>query len=129
MKSGQKFTTGIFCVSMLGMGLLTACGSSSSEKPKSSSTSSTIAKSTTTMMSTTTTQVTTTTTAPPVTAPPAKSAPATSPPATAAPQQQPSVSYANCAAVKAAGAAPLYRGQPGYSSSLDRDGDGVACEK
>jgi hypothetical protein len=30
--------------------------------------------------------------------------------------------------VRAAGAAPLYRGQPGYSSKLDRDGDGVACE-
>lgn len=37
-------------------------------------------------------------------------------------------SYANCAAVRAAGAAPLYRGSPGYSSKLDRDGDGVACE-
>ncbi|GAA3963207.1 excalibur calcium-binding domain-containing protein [Gordonia caeni] len=36
--------------------------------------------------------------------------------------------YANCAAARAAGAAPLYRGSPGYSSSLDRDGDGVACE-
>ncbi|MGH3723923.1 MAG: excalibur calcium-binding domain-containing protein [Mycobacterium sp.] len=36
--------------------------------------------------------------------------------------------YPNCAAVRAAGAAPLYRGQPGYSSKLDRDGDGVACE-
>ena len=39
------------------------------------------------------------------------------------------VSYANCTAVKAAGAAPLYAGQPGYSTSLDRDRDGVACEK
>jgi len=37
--------------------------------------------------------------------------------------------YANCAAAKAAGAAPLRRGQPGYSSALDRDGDGIACEK
>lgn len=36
--------------------------------------------------------------------------------------------YANCAAAKAAGAAPLYRGQPGYRSALDRDNDGVACE-
>jgi hypothetical protein len=36
--------------------------------------------------------------------------------------------YANCSAARAAGAAPLYAGQPGYSSSLDRDGDGVACE-
>jgi hypothetical protein len=39
------------------------------------------------------------------------------------------VYYANCAAVKAAGAAPLYAGQAGYSTSLDRDRDGVACEK
>ncbi|MEO8282379.1 MAG: DUF1524 domain-containing protein [Pseudarthrobacter sp.] len=36
--------------------------------------------------------------------------------------------YANCAAVRAAGAAPIRAGQPGYSSKLDRDGDGVACE-
>ncbi|WP_225310192.1 excalibur calcium-binding domain-containing protein [Microbacterium testaceum] len=37
--------------------------------------------------------------------------------------------YANCTEVRAAGAAPLYRGQPGYGSHLDRDGDGVACER
>lgn len=37
--------------------------------------------------------------------------------------------YANCKAAKAAGAAPLYRGNPGYSEDLDRDGDGIACEK
>ena len=36
--------------------------------------------------------------------------------------------YPNCDAVRAAGAAPLHQGDPGYSSSLDRDGDGVACE-
>ncbi|MGV9713639.1 GmrSD restriction endonuclease domain-containing protein [Gordonia sp. NPDC003424] len=36
--------------------------------------------------------------------------------------------YKNCSAARAAGAAPLYRGQPGYSSRLDRDNDGVACE-
>lgn len=40
-----------------------------------------------------------------------------------------SVYYANCDAVRAAGKAPLYRGQPGYETPrLDRDGDGVACE-
>lgn len=38
------------------------------------------------------------------------------------------VSYRNCAAVRAAGIAPLYRGQPGYAPHLDRDNDGVACE-
>lgn len=40
----------------------------------------------------------------------------------------PEVFYANCTAVKAAGAAPIRAGQPGYSTKLDRDGDGVACE-
>ena len=38
------------------------------------------------------------------------------------------VYYPNCAAVRAAGKAPLHRGDPGYRSGLDRDGDGVACE-
>jgi excalibur calcium-binding domain-containing protein len=37
-------------------------------------------------------------------------------------------SYANCDAVRAAGAAPIYAGEPGYSRKLDRDGDGVGCE-
>ncbi|WP_243757528.1 DUF1524 domain-containing protein [Allobranchiibius sp. GilTou38] len=48
-------------------------------------------------------------------------------PTTTAPQPA-DVYYANCAAARAAGAAPLYRGQPGYRSGLDRDDDGVACE-
>jgi Excalibur calcium-binding domain len=39
-----------------------------------------------------------------------------------------SVYYANCAAARAAGAAPIHRGEPGYRSGLDRDGDGIACE-
>jgi len=49
-------------------------------------------------------------------------APAISTPATS------SVTYANCAAVRAAGKAPLLRGQPGYAPKLDRDNDGIACE-
>ena len=36
--------------------------------------------------------------------------------------------YANCTAARAAGAAPLRRGQPGYRAAMDRDEDGVACE-
>ena len=36
--------------------------------------------------------------------------------------------YRNCSEARAAGAAPLRRGQPGYSARLDRDGDGIACE-
>ena len=36
--------------------------------------------------------------------------------------------FRSCAEVRAAGAAPLRRGDPGWSARLDRDGDGVACE-
>jgi hypothetical protein len=36
--------------------------------------------------------------------------------------------YANCAEVRAAGAAPISAGDPGYSRKLDRDGDGTGCE-
>ena len=43
-------------------------------------------------------------------------------------QQDANVYYKPGAAVRAAGKAPLYQGQPGYSSKLDRDGDGIACE-
>lgn len=39
------------------------------------------------------------------------------------------VYYSNCSAMRAAGAAPLQRGAPGYGSHLDRDGDGVASEQ
>lgn len=38
------------------------------------------------------------------------------------------VYYPNCAAARAAGAAPVRRGEPGYGSHLDRDGDGIGCE-
>lgn len=54
-------------------------------------------------------------------------APAQPAPAQPAPESAP-VSYANCAAVRAAGKAPLHAGDPGYAAKLDRDGDGIACE-
>lgn len=53
-------------------------------------------------------------------------APAPEAPVPAAPPA--SAYYANCSEARAAGAAPIYAGQPGYSRKLDRDGDGVACE-
>ncbi|WP_207944703.1 excalibur calcium-binding domain-containing protein [Actinomadura rubrisoli] len=43
------------------------------------------------------------------------------------PAQEP-VYYSNCAAVRAAGKAPIHAGEPGYARHLDRDGDGVGCE-
>lgn len=36
--------------------------------------------------------------------------------------------FANCAQARAAGAAPVRIGDPGYGRHLDRDGDGVGCE-
>ncbi|MGN7932771.1 excalibur calcium-binding domain-containing protein [Sphingopyxis sp. 22461] len=37
-------------------------------------------------------------------------------------------SFRNCSHARAAGAAPVREGDPGYGSHLDRDGDGVGCE-
>lgn len=36
--------------------------------------------------------------------------------------------FKNCAAARAAGAAPVHRGDPGYGPHLDGDGDGIGCE-
>ena len=45
------------------------------------------------------------------------------------PEEQADAYYANCTEAKAAGAAPMYRGSPGYRADLDRDDDGIACDK
>ena len=65
----------------------------------------------------------------------APSAEAPAAPVSEAPAQQvqqaparSSVYYETCADARAAGAAPLHRGEPGYRPGLDKDGDGVACE-
>jgi hypothetical protein len=49
-------------------------------------------------------------------------------PGSAADEPGTSVYYSNCSEARAAGAAPVRRGQPGYGSHLDRDGDGVGCD-
>ena len=36
--------------------------------------------------------------------------------------------FANCSAARAAGAAPVRIGEPGYGPHLDRDHDGIGCE-
>ena len=38
------------------------------------------------------------------------------------------VYYSGCNEARAAGAAPIYRGQPGYRPEMDGDDDGIACE-
>ncbi|MFJ5693310.1 DUF1524 domain-containing protein [Arthrobacter sp. NPDC093125] len=67
----------------------------------------------------------------PAPAPAAPVAPAPAAPAPAAPvAPAPAAAYyANCAAAKAAGAAPITAGQPGYRAGLDGDSDGIACDK
>ncbi len=52
-------------------------------------------------------------------------------PADAAPQAAPApagTAYADCTAVRAAAAAPIRRGEPGWRDAFDGDGDGVGCE-
>lgn len=44
------------------------------------------------------------------------------------PQADRSTYYPNCDSARAAGAAPIHRGEPGYRPPLDRDDDGIACE-
>lgn len=36
--------------------------------------------------------------------------------------------FRNCAAARAAGAAPVRAGDAGYGAHLDRDSDGIGCE-
>jgi Protein of unknown function (DUF1524)/Excalibur calcium-binding domain len=48
-------------------------------------------------------------------------------PAQAAPAPT-GTAYADCDAVRAAGAAPIRRGEPGWSDTFDGDGDGLGCE-
>ena len=39
------------------------------------------------------------------------------------------VYFKNCSAARAAGYSNMLEGEPGYARHLDRDGDGIACER
>ncbi|WP_247828314.1 GmrSD restriction endonuclease domain-containing protein [Arthrobacter antioxidans] len=58
----------------------------------------------------------------PVAPAPAPVAPAPVAPAPAAPY------YQNCSEVRAAGAAPIAAGSPGFQAKFDRDNDGIGCD-
>jgi len=75
----------------------------------------------------------------PVVVAPAPAAPAPAPAAAPAPEPAPVVApvpaaepatayYKNCDAVRAAGAAPIHPGDPGWDTKFDRDKDGIGCE-
>ena len=40
----------------------------------------------------------------------------------------PGYKYPGCDEVRAAGVAPIYSSEPGFSDRLDGDGDGIGCE-
>lgn len=49
---------------------------------------------------------------------------------TPAPQPAPAeLNFSNCKEARAAGYSHIRRGEPGYAPHLDRDGDGIACDK
>lgn len=41
---------------------------------------------------------------------------------------QPGDHWGGCNDARAAGTAPIYRGEPGYRTDMDGDNDGIACE-
>lgn len=43
-------------------------------------------------------------------------------------EPQPNDRWNGCNEARAAGTAPIYRGEPGYAQTMDGDDDGVACE-
>jgi excalibur calcium-binding domain-containing protein len=121
---------------ILGLVVGTACESKSDDKARQGVVDVSDDSTTTTaaVTSTTAKPATPTTTAKAVTSTTAKPTTTTTRPATTTTTEAPTatttaVYYANCDAARAAGAAPIYRGQPGYRSGLDRDGDGIACDK
>jgi len=61
-------------------------------------------------------------------APPPGEAPAPKQAPAPVPAQKSNVFYQNCSAVRAAGAAPIRVGDPGWDTKFDRDGDGIGCE-
>nr|DAR94100.1 MAG TPA: Excalibur calcium-binding domain protein [Caudoviricetes sp.] len=60
-----------------------------------------------------------------------RSQPAATPRQTApSPQPAPSeLNFSSCKEARAAGYSHMRRGEPGYAPHLDRDGDGIACDK
>ena len=128
-RSAQRTTVGLLV--LIGLFLPAACSGEDDEDSDAGPTTTTTTAATTTSEATTTTAAAPPTTAAPVTTeapPPPPITEAPRPAVTAAPSAPSGATYANCSEAKAAGAAPLSRGEPGYSSKLDRDGDGVACE-
>ncbi|MGW6719388.1 excalibur calcium-binding domain-containing protein [Streptomyces sp. NPDC054995] len=127
---GCLMVVGIAVVAMLALGaILEACGPSDSEKPEPGVTTPSQTESSDSF------SVPPSPPEPEDTPPPQEEnddqwTPGSAPPTETEGSSEPpeGVYYENCDAARAAGAAPLLRGDPGYREELDREGDGVACE-
>lgn len=120
----------LIIVVVIALGLLgIACGEGAGTKKSKGSVTPQSVVSTAPSTTSTTVAPTTTTTARPTTTTTAKPVTTTTRPltTTTAPVSS-GVAFANCTEAKAAGYHDIPRGAPGYSSKLDRDGDGIACE-
>lgn len=58
----------------------------------------------------------------------AQNTPAPAPAPQTSQNEDPNFQYENCDAARAAGAAPVHRGDYGFGPHLDRDNDGIGCE-
>ncbi|MGI5127093.1 excalibur calcium-binding domain-containing protein [Pseudonocardia sp. CA-107938] len=131
--NGKTITAGVV-IAFVAIG--GACSSRESAAPRALSSPVTVTVTVPVYPSTTAAAPYTATPAPVTSSPARSSSPAARPVPLAAPDPDvdaPSrpapanVYYKNCAAVQAAGAAPIRRGDPGYRPALDRDGDGEGC--
>jgi outer membrane biosynthesis protein TonB len=121
-----RYRTSVVAALLAGMALLSACGSSDTEEP-TDSTSQEQPESTPTPTAKATPRAATKPKA--TTEPKSSPKPTSKPKTTPKPKPEPEpVSYANCTEVREAGAAPIREGEPGYSTKLDRDRDGIACD-
>ena len=133
-------TAGVLAGALAGALLLTGCSSSvRAPKPVPSASSSTSVSASPSVSATPSSSPTPSASATPSESPTPTVTPSPVPTTEAPAQQAPaqpvqqaparsSVYYETCADARAAGAAPLHRGEPGYRPGLDKDGDGVACE-
>jgi excalibur calcium-binding domain-containing protein len=128
--SPEHFKARLAVAALVAVAALSACGEGTAKKAGviniDATTTTTVASTTTATSPAKATSSTTATTAKATTT--STAGPTTTTTRAVSTTTVKTVSYANCTAVKDAGKAPLYRGDPGYASHLDRDDDGVACE-
>jgi len=111
-----------YAVVILLIAVVSACASTTKNKINPTPASTRIVKTTKPSPTPTPTAVTQASVEPPA----IKEEPSDPPPIV---EENNDVYFKNCTDAKAAGAAPMHIGEPGYRVGLDRDRDGTACDK